>query len=149
MAKPALHLETEYRSRLEKKVADQLQAEGVDWEYESFKVPYQVPARNAKYLPDFPVAGRAILLEAKGWFKTSDRQKLIHVKASNPTLDIRLVFQNAQNKIYKGSPTTYAKWADDHGFLWCDKGTVPPEWIKEMKQLAASKSRTTPKERPR
>jgi len=28
----------------------------------------------------------------------------------------------------------YAKWATDNGFLWADKGVIPPEWIKEMKQ---------------
>jgi hypothetical protein len=134
MAKPALQLETEYRSRLEKRIAQQLAEAGVDYEYESFKVPYVVPSRNAKYLPDFPVADRTILLEGKGWFKAKDRQKLIHIRESNPGIDIRLVFERAQNKLYKGSPTTYAQWADDHGFLWCDKGTIPPEWIKEIKQ---------------
>jgi Phage endonuclease I len=133
-AKPALTVEPQYRSRLEKKVADQLAASGVDHEYESFKVPYLVPARTAHYLPDFPVAGRTVLLEAKGWLKVEDRKKLIHIRESHPTIDLRLIFQNANNKIYKGSPTTYAKWADDHGFLWCDKGTIPDEWLREFKR---------------
>jgi hypothetical protein len=140
-SKPALEIEPAYRSRLEKKIADQLRAEGIEYEYESFKVPYVVPAREAHYLPDFPVADRAILLEGKGWFKADDRKKLINIRASHPNIDIRLVFQNANNKIYKGSPTSYAKWADDHGFLWCDKGTVPPEWITEFRQHAAKKKK--------
>jgi hypothetical protein len=142
MAKPALKIEPQqYRSRLEKKIADQLAAEGIEYEYESFKVTYTVPSREAKYLPDFPVADRTILLEGKGWFKASDRKKLIDIRASHPDIDIRLVFQNAQNKIYKGSPTSYAKWCDDHGFLWCDKGTIPTHWIKELRQRAAKKKR--------
>jgi hypothetical protein len=141
MAGPALKIEPQYRSRLEKKIADQLQEEGLDFEYESFKVPYTVPSRQANYLPDFPVAGRKILLEGKGWFKAQDRKKLIDIRASNPDIDIRLIFQNANNKIYKNSPTTYAKWADDHGFLWCDKGTIPPAWIKEIRQLAPKKAK--------
>jgi hypothetical protein len=43
------------------------------------------------------------------------------------------VFQNANAKIYKGSKTTYAKWAEDHDFKWADKGIVPASWIKELK----------------
>jgi hypothetical protein len=139
--KPALTVEPAYRSRLEKKIADQLKNEGVEYEYESFKVPYLVPARKAHYLPDFPVAGRKILLEGKGWFQAKDRQKLIFIRDSNPGIDIRLVFQSAQNKIYKGSPTTYAKWCDDHGFLWCDKGTIPKTWIEEIKRQTPPKKR--------
>ena len=136
MAKPALQLETEYRSRFEKKIAEQLQEAGIEFEYEAVKVHYTVPARKATYRPDFPVAARTILLESKGWFKPKDRQKLAFVKEQNPDLDIRLVFQGdaERQKIHKASPTTYAKWCDDHGFPWCSKGVIPASWIKEMKQ---------------
>jgi hypothetical protein len=133
MSKPALQLETAYRSRLEKKIADQLQCEGIAFDYEKTKVPYTVPARVAKYNPDFEPRDCTIILEGKGWFKPKDRQKLVFVKEANPHLDIRLVFQNAQNKLYRGSPTTYAKWCDDHGFPWCDKGTIPEKWIREIR----------------
>lgn len=130
--KPVL-LEPAYRSKLEKKVADQLTAAGVQFGYESKKVNFLVPARNAKYTPDFECG--PVILEAKGYFrKTSDRQKLIFVKECNPEMDIRIVFQDASKPIYKGSPTTYGQWATDHGFKWSDKGTVPPAWIKEMKR---------------
>jgi hypothetical protein len=61
------------------------------------------------------------------------RQRLILAKQQNPALDIRIVFENASLPINKGSPTTYAKWAEDHGFKWADKGVVPASWIKEMK----------------
>jgi len=39
------------------------------------------------------------------------------------------VFQKANNKIRKGSKTTYGKWADDNGFKWADN-TIPKEWLK-------------------
>jgi len=146
MAKSAIKLalenaeiETGFRSRLEKKVADQLTAAGITYEYETVVVPYAVPARAAKYTPDFPCPA-GIILEAKGRFGhrgkggAAERQKLILVKEQHPELDIRLVFQNAQMTIYKKSPTTYAKWAADHGFKWADKGTVPDKWINEMKK---------------
>lgn len=150
MAKPALkfalekaEVETAYRSRLELKVAKQLEREGITFDYETLVVPYVVPSRDARYTPDFPCPAD-IILEAKGRFGhrgkggAQERQKMVLVKEQHPHLDIRLVFQNAQMPIYKGSKTTYAKWADDHGFPWADKGTVPPSWIKQMKAAKRS-----------
>jgi hypothetical protein len=144
--KPALEIKPAYRSKLEEKIADQLQSAGIEFEYESFKVPYVVPSRKANYLPDFPVAGRKILIEGKGYFeKPADRQKLLFIRESNPGIDIRLVFQRAKNKIYKkkkgqkSEPPTYGEWADSHGFKWCDKGTIPDEWINEIRQATPKK----------
>lgn len=144
MPKTALRLalenaevETDFRSGLEKKVAGQLKREGVGYVYEEIVVPYKVPSRDAKYVTDFSCG--PIILEIKGVFGhrgrggARERQKYILVKEQHPNLDIRFVFQNASKPIYKGSKTTYAKWADDHGFPWADKGTVPASWIKEMK----------------
>jgi hypothetical protein len=143
VAKPALKLEPEYRSGLEKTIAAQLDAEGIHFDYEKLKLEYDVPARKAKYTPDFKVG--SIVIESKGAFgygpnrfsggdPAKERQKLLLIKAQHPDIDLRIVFQRASTKIYKGSPTTYAKWATDNGFLWADKGTIPPEWIKEMKE---------------
>lgn len=131
--KPALKLISGRRSKLEDKIADQLEAAGVQYGYETLKVHFEIPARKAKYTPDFECG--QIILEGKGYFRTAaDRQRLILVKESNPNLDLRIVFQDARKPIYKGSPTSYAKWATDHGIPWADKGTVPKEWLKEMKQ---------------
>lgn len=143
MGKKPILIEARYRSLLEKKVADQLDAEGIEFDYESHWVEYTIPARKAKYLPDFPLRRTHILIEAKGRFGgfrsdstgAQERQKLILLKEQHPDLEIRIVFQNARKPIYKGSKTTYAKWADDHGFKWSDKGVVPAEWIAEMKKL--------------
>lgn len=139
-SKPIL-LEAAYKSGLERKVAAQLDAAGIEYAYEGERLPYRVPEREAKYLPDFPITGTKIYIEAKGRFGhhrgdgagAKERQKLILVREQHPELDIRIVFQDARKPIYRGSKTTYAKWADDHGFLWADKGTVPAAWIKEMK----------------
>lgn len=140
MSKPIL-IEARYRNDLERKVADQLERDGIKFSYESNWVPYSVPQRPAKYLPDFPIANTPIILEVKGRFGgfrsdsngAAERKKLILIKEQHPELDVRLVFQNATKKIYKGSKTTYADWAKAHGFMWSDKGVVPPEWISEMK----------------
>jgi hypothetical protein len=53
MSKPALTIEPEYRSALERGVAEKLTAAGVAYGYESQHIRYSVPAREAKYLPDF------------------------------------------------------------------------------------------------
>jgi hypothetical protein len=144
VSRPIL-LKDRYRSKLEEKVADQLTAEGIPFSFESEWVPYDVPARRSKYLPDFiptkQSGDRRILIEAKGRFGghlsdsngAKERQKLILIKEQHPELDIRIVFQDARKPIYKGSKTTYAKWAADHGFTWADRGVVPAAWINELR----------------
>lgn len=135
-----------YKSKLEDNLAEQLETEGVDFEYESLKVPYQVPARDSEYIPDFILKGSNIIIEGKGRFghrsnqkaATQERQKMILVKQQHPDLDIRIVFDNPELPIYKGSKTTYAKWADTHGFPWAAK-RVPDEWLKEAKEHGKSK----------
>jgi hypothetical protein len=52
------------------------------------------------------------------------------VKEANPELDIRLLFQTPNNKITKASKTTYADWADKHGYMWAAK-EIPAEWLEE------------------
>jgi len=131
----SLVLKSKYRSKLEERIAKQLEAAGVKFTYETEKIGYVVPARNAKYTPDFPVVAgeKKILIEAKGYFRTAaERQKLILVKTQYPEIDLRLVFQKANNPIYKGSPTSNKAWAEAHGIPWADGGIIPDDWLKEM-----------------
>ena len=122
-------LESRYRSRFEQRVAEKLEERKVPYEYETFKIEYEVPSRKAKYLPDFRLPN-AIVVEAKGRFVAADRAKHLWIKAQHPDIDIRFVFQNSANKLYRGSPTTYAMWCEKHGFKYADK-EVPVHWIKE------------------
>lgn len=129
-SKPILY-KPRFRSRLEERIADQLEAEGIAFKYESEKIKYLVPARNSTYLLDFDVG--PFLIEAKGYFRSaSERQKYVLLKEQHPDRDIRLVFQNANNPIYKGSKTTYGQWATDHGFKWADGGKIPEDWLEEI-----------------
>jgi hypothetical protein len=114
-----------FRSGLEEKVADLLTNLGVKYEYESTKVPYVL---RCNYTPDF-LLPNSVYLETKGHLTEEDRRKMKAVKEANPELDIRFVFQSPFNKIYKGSKTTYAKWAEKHGFLWCSYHSIPIEWL--------------------
>ena len=121
-----------WRSGLEKSLAAYLDERNISYEYEEHKVKYTVPERQATYTPDFYVttrSGKLIIIETKGRFVTADRQKMLLVKEQHPDLDIRFVFLRANNKIYKGSKTTYADWATKHKFEWAE-GSIPEEWCK-------------------
>lgn len=126
----APRLATGFRSGLEQRIADDLKARGVDYEYETQKISYTVPSRIAKYTPDF-ILPNGIIVEGKGMLDTADRQKHILIKAEHPHLDIRFVFSRSSSPLYKGSPTTYAMWCQKHGFTYADK-LIPPAWLKEQ-----------------
>jgi hypothetical protein len=119
-----------FRSGLEKRIADDLKAKGVPFDYEKLKIEYTVPAREAKYTPDFVILSNGIIVEAKGIFDADDRKKHLLIKQQHPELDIRLVFSRAAAPIYKGSPTTHAAWAEHHGFQYAEK-LIPDEWLRE------------------
>ncbi|ESZ06841.1 endonuclease I [Mesorhizobium sp. L2C067A000] len=123
-----------YRSGLEREVARQLKLAGRSFEFETVKIDYLKPAKKAKYNPDFVIRkrdGSPMYIESKGRFLTADRQKHLLIRAQFPDIDIRFVFQRASEKIGKGSATTYAKWAEDKGYKWADKGKIPKEWLEE------------------
>ena len=131
--RPVTKLKTAFKSKLEERINAQIEAAGLDGNYETQVLRYEVPARKARYTPDFPIGrSKTIYIEAKGRFRTaSERAKMILVREQNPGVDIRLVFQKASLPIYKGSPTSHAKWAEDHGFLYADGGIIPDAWLQE------------------
>lgn len=114
-----------FRSGLEEKVADLLVNLGVKYEYESTKVPYVL---QCNYTPDF-LLPNGVYLETKGQLTEEDRRKMKAVKKAHPELDIRFVFQAPYNKIYKGSKTTYAQWAEKNGFPYCAYHSIPIDWL--------------------
>jgi hypothetical protein len=129
------------RNPLEEGAAAQLTKAGIEFDYEELKVPYKVPERSANYVTDFVPRRTNIIIETKGHFghgrdikrrSAEERHKYLLVKEQHPELDIRFVFQRAAAKIYPGSPTTHAKWAEDHGFMWADKGVIPPAWLADI-----------------
>jgi hypothetical protein len=118
-----------YRSGLEKITATDLGSRKVKFKYETLKLKYTQPAKNRTYTPDF-VLPNGIILEVKGEFDSDDRNKHLLIKEQHPHLDIRFVFGNPNQRINPGSPTTYAMWCGQHGFLWCHR-RVPSEWLKD------------------
>ena len=114
-----------YRSMSEVKYKAFLDAHGVANEYETDVFKYTLP--TGKYTPDFKIykpgnEGKPvpIYLEYKGVFSGKDRRKLRYVRQSNPTLDLRLVFERSSNKLNRCSNTTYGEWATKNGFKWYD-----------------------------
>ena len=118
-----------FRSGLEEALAVQLQAAGVSYTYESFKIPFVQPVKKRTYTPDFQLPN-GIIIETKGRFLAEDRAKHILVKAQHPALDIRFVFSSSKTKIAKRSPTSYADWCLKNDFKYADK-KAPEEWLKE------------------
>ena len=97
------------------------------YDYETDKLSYHV-SKDHKYTPDFKIKGTQVYLEIKGQFLTEDRMKHLLVKEQHPDADIRFVFDNPNKPINKGSKTTYAKWCEKNGFLWCGKD-IPKDWL--------------------
>lgn len=119
-----------FRSNFEKLGAEFLYSQKVKFEYETLDIEY---TRPHKYKPDY-ILPNGIILEYKGKFTSSDRAKHLYVREQHPKLDIRLVFMAPNNKLYKGSKTTYSDWCDKHNIKWCKGPEVPKEWLKERKK---------------
>lgn len=119
-----------YRSGLESSVGAQLNAAKVRWEYESERIPFIPKTRS--YTPDFIIKGKDVKMyvETKGRFFASDRSKHLLIKEQHPQLDIRFVFTNPNQKLYKGAKTTYGDWCEKHGFSF-SKGSIPDSWLRE------------------
>ena len=124
-----------YRSGLEAKAAEQLELQGVEFEYEhkDKRISYEKPTTQHKYSPDLTFPNSPVIIELKGQFKSEDRKKHLLIKKQHPKLDIRFVFSNMNGKIGKKSNTTYAMWAERNGFKYAHK-TIPQAWIEEIKK---------------
>lgn len=132
-----------YRSKLEKEIARELDLEQIKYDYEPKwgKLQYIIPAKASTYLPDFYIttkSGKTIIIECKGIWIYEDRYKHLLIRRSRPDLDIRFVFSNSKNKIRKGSKTTYADICEGKGrgyfkgvkWKYADK-RIPKEWLEE------------------
>lgn len=106
-----------------------LEGKRIKAEYEADTFLYKIEEVR-KYTPDWTIHTRShnvVYVEFKGVLDKATRKKMKLVKAAHPELDIRIVFEKASNKIYKGSNTTYGMWAMQHGFKWSDN-TLPKDW---------------------
>lgn len=119
-----------FRSGLEEHNAQLLLDLGVKVDYEKHSLKYHQPAVIRTYTPDF-ILPNGIVVETKGLFTVEDRKKHLLIREVHPDLDLRFVFANANQKLRKGSPTSYAKWCEKHDFQWAHK-TIPSTWVFEI-----------------
>ncbi len=124
------------RSGFEDDFERNLKQRNVNYGYETktLKYTYTIPAREKteRYTPDFPIitrTGKTIYIETKGRLTADNRKKYRRVQRLTG-IDLRFVFQRPNNKIYKGSKTTYWQWAEKNGFLWAKK-IIPDNWLEE------------------
>lgn len=108
-----------FRSGLEAKVSDTLEANGIAARFEPVKILYSTIPEDHKYTPDF-VLDNNILIEVKGYFTAQDRKKHLLIKYNYPDLNVHFIFGNKRNRLHKSSPTTYEDWCKKHGFECCD-----------------------------
>ncbi len=134
-----------FRSGFEAEMAGVLGKRGIVFKYEDGTIKYDAPVRGGRcnscgsklvvkgrvYVPDFRIG--PIVLETKGKLDGPGRTKLLAIKASNPTLDLRLVFQR-DNRIRRGSTTKYSEWARSHGFKFHVGTKLPIRWIRELRK---------------
>ena len=132
MSARAVALKHGFRSGLEETVSKALKEAGVPFTYEKKKIRYIKPASEHQYTADFEL-DNGIIIETKGRFMIQDRKKHLLIKRQHPHLDIRFVFSNSNQKLNKGSRTTYAQWCVKNGFLYADK-EIPVHWIKEKRK---------------
>lgn len=143
------HNKSMYRSGLEDNVSKFLKDNNIVFLYEpkEFKITYTVPSVQSAYTPDFVLEkhdGTQMYIETKGLWTLEDRKKHFLIKDQYPELDIRFLFQNPNQKIRKGSKTTYADvcLGNLRGYGWfrvpfakVEKNQiVPKDWLKEIKE---------------
>lgn len=96
--------------------------------YESEKITYTL---INNYTPDF-IFGNTIL-ECKGFFKPSDRRKMLEVIKQYPNKKFIMFFQDSTVKISKKSKTTYGDWCSKNNIEWyCWKTKRPTKKLFKM-----------------
>lgn len=122
-----------FKSRWERTIATELEKYKIPLQYEVDKLQYTVPSSNHTYKPDFKIADK-VYIESKGIWDREDRNKILLIKEQYPDIKIYMAFQNAKQKIYKRSKTTYAEWCDKHGIEW-SHGGLNPNWFAKTKWI--------------
>jgi len=130
------------RSKFEKRIAKELDDDGVDYTYETYSFEYDEPlrknmascldcgsrnlVRTGWYTPDFFLSNGCII-ETKGRFTAADRRKMLAIQEEHG-LDIKMLFMR-DNRIHKNSSTFYSDWCATNGYDFAI-GTYNKEWIK-------------------
>lgn len=135
-----------YSSYYEYEVAQNLQNQGIKFEYETQRIEYLYPIRNgickscagsdvgrrAMYTPDFYLPDYGLWVEAKGKWDSKGRTKTLAILNTSRTItkdNFRMLFQY-DNWLTKKHNQTYLDWCDREGIISAVGKTIPEEWIK-------------------
>ncbi|MFI3218033.1 MAG: hypothetical protein QX189_02805 [Methylococcales bacterium] len=122
---------TQFKSKFEEQVAELY---GYKELYELTKLTYTLANT---YTPDFTISDN-VFLECKGFFKPSDRRKMLEVMKQHPDKKFIMLFQNSTVKLTKKSNTSYGDWCNKQGITWFCWKTKKP--TKRILTMAASSS---------
>ena len=121
-----------YKSKFEEEVAEFYKLHD---KYEVEKIPYFLENR---YNPDFKMAEN-VFLEAKGFFKPSDRRKMLEVIKQHPEKRFIMFFQDSHVRLSRKSKTTYGDWCDKQKIQWfCWKYKRPTARVLKLAVKAAT-----------
>jgi predicted nuclease of restriction endonuclease-like RecB superfamily len=113
-----------FKSKLEEIIADFYKMAD---KYETEKIEYVL--KNT-YTPDFCFSDANTYVEVKGFWKPSDRRKMLEVIKQYPNKKFIMFFQDSTIKITKRSKTTYGDWCDKNKITWfCWKTKRPSRKI--------------------
>lgn len=136
--------EAGYRSNFELRVAQWMTDNGINIPYEEVKLKYTIPEQVHTYTPDW--TNENFIYEGKGFFTGKDRKKMLYVREANPDKTIRMIFQNARQKLSKVSKTSYADWCDKNNIEWADfihdKERIK-EWMQPLPKKPRSRKKAT------
>jgi len=130
-----------YRSKFEASIAKDLRSRKVSFQYESTTIDYELPVVRGvcyecgsndvrtirRYTPDFIVNRGKTFIEAKGRLTSRDRNKMVSVKRSHPTVDVRMLFQR-DGWVNRKTKQRYSDWCEKHNIAYAI-GTVPSDWV--------------------
>lgn len=119
-----------YKSGLEARFAELLKKINIQAEYEATRFKF---VKVGHYTPDWKISDN-LYIETKGYFSPSNRGNLLSFKEQHPEVEIFLVFSAPHNKLNSKSKTTYAEWADKHGFRWSGIGNFPVKLFKQKEK---------------
>lgn len=115
-----------FKSKFEEEISNFY---GFDGQYEVQAIPYTI---ESNYNPDFKVS-ETVFIETKGFFKDSDRRKMLAVIRQHPEIKIIMFFQDSTVKLRKKGKMTYGEWCDKNGIEWfCWKTKRPTKRILSM-----------------
>jgi hypothetical protein len=107
------------RSGLEDAFEEVCRQKGLLVTYEDTVLSFTTPPQKRRYTPDWTI-GPNKFIETKGFFKGTDRKKMLLIKEQHPEVTVYMLFQRASNTLSKRSTTTYGEWCDKNGIIWAE-----------------------------